>query len=214
MLPSLLYLNKPLRFGKHKGKSPLEIWTGSKGEITPSMKASLNSFMKYKTKHNGKKVMHSKLVKKGIITHFVFPHSSKLDEIPEVLNEMVSFILTHRGDPTYIEWLISNTQYFFHPAELKTLKSKKSFRHKDIRAVFVGDSGEEVELPFDFIPSKALYKAKLKKGLKRRNKEKYKTAVNAMEFERDDIEDYTTIDSDNPFGVDSDEAETIYWNTH
>lgn len=133
---NLLRINEPLTFGRHQGRSPIRIWTGASGRIHDQMDTFLSGILDQKAKVEGESLCLRDEFAKAKLSELKYRLEGNwlawdLDDLEHPA--LVSYIREFRGDPTYIFWLIEETDYYFDSAELEGLAKLKSFSHEHIQ---------------------------------------------------------------------------------
>ena len=224
-----LFLDQEIGFGKFSKQTPLRIWTGSPGYISPELADILTFELKSDVNFQGETKRLRDVLSQADSDTFKFslPKGSIIgmlgreNALDVYERSKVEFIKAYRGEPSYIEWLIRSTDHYFNPTDLEVLNGCQVFKHGEIKVKRYLLNSEEQILEFGFIPSTELYQPTIRKELIELNQSKF----NDNNFDDDSSEgddwgpddDWDPgrgIDPDNPFGVSPEEAETIYWNTH
>lgn len=224
-----LFLDQKIGFGKFAELTPLRVWTGAPGYISPKLADNLTFELKSDVDFEGEKKRLLDVLSqvdfdtiklplpKGSIIGMLGQESAW--DVYE--RSKVEFIKAYRGEPSYIEWLIRSTKHYFNPNDLQILNGCQVFKHGEIEVKRYLLNSEEQILEFGFIPSAELYRPTIRQELIELNQSKFNDDNfddNGSEGDDwgpdDDWDSGSDIDPDNPFGVSPEEAETIYWNTH
>ena len=120
-MPNILNLHTPLNFGKYMGLSPFDVWTGAPGHVSPELAVEiLNTEVSIQ---DHKTPLHRALCKANVDrTKFLFQLSSDFpiakfrkmigeDDVNLAFGEeQITYINKYRGEPSYIMWLIDETE--------------------------------------------------------------------------------------------------------
>ena len=133
---SLLRINEPLTFGRHQGRSPIRVWTGGSGRIHDQMDTFLFGILDKPTNGGGDSLCLRDVLTKSKLSELKYRLIGDwlawdFDDVEHPA--LVRYIREFRGDPTYIFWLIEETDYYFDSAELGGLAKLKFFSHEHIQ---------------------------------------------------------------------------------